>query len=157
MKLSVFKRSVMGKRMTLYLSGIILLLLSAALPSVAPAQKSLNSAADAVDISKSNLERLRKEVESDDSLDAEIREKTLGLYDEALKALSAGISFSSQAEQYRRDQAGIPRLIESLEAQLLGEPPFKGISVSGSTTASDVEHPPDRDQPAYRCTRSADL
>jgi potassium efflux system protein len=139
MKLSVFKRSVMGKRMTLYLSGIILLLLSAALPSVAPAQKSLNSAADAVDISKSNLERLRKEVESDDSLDAEIREKTLGLYDEALKALSAGISFSSQAEQYRRDQAGIPRLIESLEAQLLGEPPFKGISVSGSTTASDVE------------------
>jgi hypothetical protein len=117
----------------------LLVILLAASPITAVAQRAIRPASEPVDISQGILERLKKQAASDKSLNEENRGEILKLCDEALNALSAAKKFSSQATHYKQDQDSVPRLIKTLQEQLLSSSAVQEVAVPDSATAEDVE------------------
>jgi potassium efflux system protein len=114
------------------------LFLIVAFASIIFAQQKVNPAGEPIDVTRRNLQSLRQKTESDKSLDAQTREEILKLCDEGIKSISAAENFSAQAARYEREGDSIPRLIKSLERQLLSASAVQEIAVPESATVADV-------------------
>ena len=102
-------------------------------------QQPSNPATAGVDVSRQDVMNLVRETENERSLDEQIREEILKLCDESLEALSASEGFSAGAIRYESNRESIPRLVESLEKQLLHATTDQDIEVPESASAEDVQ------------------
>jgi len=116
-----------------------MLLMCFAAASVMFGQQPAHQTAASVLVSRQGIQDIAQKAEKDKSLDEQSRDQVLGLCDEAMKALSAAKGFAASASRYESDLESIPRLIESLNKQLLYTVPDQGMEVPEQASFEDVQ------------------
>jgi potassium efflux system protein len=100
-------------------------------------------------------QQLRSQAEADAALSEELRNRIVKLYDDAIGFLEAAAADEASVRRFKRERAGVGRIVEALRAELDRPAPEPRLDLPKNATVAQAEGALARDRSRLAAARSA--